>query len=56
MTPVTLKLVDSGVSDTLKVTAASATAYTMCDAPSGKAWQVVGPGAGSADYTAIASC
>ena len=56
MTPVTLKLIDSGVSDTLKVTAASATAYTMCDDPSGKAWQVVGPGAGSSDFTAIASC
>jgi hypothetical protein len=56
MTPATLKLVDSGVSDTLKVTAASTTAYTMCDDPSGKSWQVVGPGAGSSDYTAIASC
>jgi type IV pilus assembly protein PilA len=56
MTPTTLKLVDSGVSDTLKVTAATTAGYTMCDDPSGKAWQVVGPGAGSSDYTAIASC
>ena len=59
MTPATLKLIDSGVSDTLKVTAASGgatAAYTMCDDPSGKAWQVVGPGAGASDYTAIASC
>jgi type IV pilus assembly protein PilA len=56
MTLSTLKAIDSGVSDTLKVTATSATAYTMCDDPSGKAWQVVGPDAGSTDFTAIASC
>ena len=56
MTKAALAALDSGVSDTLKVTAVSTTAYTMCDSPSGKAWQVVGPGAGSADYTAIASC
>jgi type IV pilus assembly protein PilA len=56
LTPAKLKAIDSGVSDTLKVTAASATAYTMCDDPSGKAWQVVGPGAAGSDFTAIASC
>jgi type IV pilus assembly protein PilA len=56
MTPVTLKLIDSGISDTLKVTAAAAATYTMCDDPSGKAWQVVGPGPAAADFTAIASC
>ena len=56
LTPTTLKAIDSGVSDTLKVTAASATAYTMCDVVSGKAWQVVGPGATTTDFTAIASC
>jgi len=54
MTPVTLKAIDQGVSGTLKVTAASATAYTMCDSPSGKAWSVTGPG--SSTYTAIATC
>ena len=51
-----LKLIDSGVSDTLKVTAVAAASYTMCDAVSGKAWQVVGPGAGTADFTSIAAC
>jgi type IV pilus assembly protein PilA len=56
MNKAALVAIDSGVSDTLKVTAVTATTYTMCDAPSSKAWQVVGPGAGAADFTAIASC
>jgi type IV pilus assembly protein PilA len=56
MTPATLKLRDAGISDTLKVTAAAATTYTMCDAVSGKAWQVVGPGASTSDFTSIAAC
>ncbi len=56
MTPAALLAIDSGVSPTLKVTAASGTAYTMCDSPSGQAWQVVGPGASGASFTAIASC
>ncbi len=56
MTKAALVAVDSGVSSSLKVTAATATSYTMCDSPSGKAWQVVGPGAGSGSYTSIASC
>ena len=56
MNKAALVAIDSGVSDTLKVTAVTATTYTMCDSPSGKAWQVVGPGAGAADFTAIASC
>jgi type IV pilus assembly protein PilA len=51
-----LVAVDSGVSDTLKVTNAAAATYTLCDQVSGKAWQVVGPGPSSADYTTIASC
>jgi type IV pilus assembly protein PilA len=56
MSPTALEAIDSGVSDTLKVTAASRTTYTMCDDPSGKAWQVVGPDAGASDFTAIANC
>ena len=56
MNKAALVAIDSGVSDTLKVTAVTATTYTMCDDPSGKSWQVVGPGAGAADFTAIASC
>ena len=56
MNKAALVAIDSGVSDTLKVTAVTTTSYTMCDAPSSKAWQVVGPGAGAADFTAIASC
>ncbi|HEU4971929.1 MAG TPA: prepilin-type N-terminal cleavage/methylation domain-containing protein [Gaiellaceae bacterium] len=51
-----LAAIDTGVSPTLKVTAAAAGSYTMCDVVSGKAWQVVGPGPSSADFTAIASC
>jgi len=56
MNKATLAAIDSGVSNTLKVTAVTATSYTMCDAPSSKAWQVVGPGPGAADFTAVASC
>jgi type IV pilus assembly protein PilA len=56
MTPTTLLAIDSGVSPTLKVTAASRTAYTMCDSPSGKAWQVTGPDPSASSFTAIASC
>ena len=56
LTPAKLKAIDSGVSDTLKVTNAAPATYTMCDSPSGKAWQVVGPGSAGSDYTAIASC
>ena len=56
MTKASLVAVDSGVSDTLKVTAVGANSYTLCDQVSGKAWQVVGPGPASADFTAIASC
>jgi type II secretion system protein G len=51
-----LKGYDTGVSDTLKVTAVSDASYTLCDDPSGKAWQVVGPGPASSDFTSIASC
>ena len=51
-----LTAIDSGLSPTLKVTAAAASSYTMCDVVSGKSWQVVGPGPSSASYTSIASC
>ena len=44
MTKAALVSIDSGISGTLKVTAAREHSYTMCDEPSGKAWQVVGPG------------
>jgi len=56
MNKAALVAIDTGVSDTLKVTAVTETSYTLCDSPSGKAWQVVGPSAGSADFSAIASC
>jgi type IV pilus assembly protein PilA len=56
MNKAALVAIDSGVSDTLKVTAVTARSYTMCDSPSGKAWQVAGPHPGAADFTAIVSC
>ena len=56
LTPATLVLIDSGISPSLKVTNAAAATYTICDTVSGKAWQVVGPGPSTADFTAIASC
>jgi type IV pilus assembly protein PilA len=56
MTKDSLAKLDSGVSDTLKVTATSTSSFTMCDSPSGKAWQVVGPDAGASDFTPVSSC
>ena len=56
MTKAALVSIDRGVSDTLKVTNAAAATYTLCDAVGGKAWQVVGPGASTSDFTSIASC
>jgi type IV pilus assembly protein PilA len=56
MTTASLAAIDSGISHTLKVTDASEDAYTMCDDPSGKAWQVVGPEPGSSSYTSVSSC
>ena len=56
MTTAALATLDSGVSDNLKVTAVSKTSFTICDSPSGKAWEVVGPDAGAADYTPVDNC
>jgi type IV pilus assembly protein PilA len=51
-----LQAIDSSVSPTLKVTTATATSFTMCDDPSGKAWQVAGPDTNSASFTTISNC
>ena len=56
MTPTMLKEIDGGISSTLKVTTATKTSYTLCDEPSGKAWQVVGPEPVSAAYKSIGNC
>jgi type IV pilus assembly protein PilA len=56
MTKAALVSIDSGISGTLKVTATKEHSYTMCDEPSGKAWQVVGPDPRSSSYTSITSC
>jgi type IV pilus assembly protein PilA len=56
MTKAALVSINSGISGTLKVTAAREHSYTMCDEPSGKAWQVVGPDPRSSSYTSITSC
>ena len=56
MTAASLTAIDSGISSTLKVTDATDASYTMCDDPSGKAWQVVGPEPRSSSYTSISSC
>ena len=56
MTKATLVSIDSGISGTLKVTATAERSYTMCDDPSGKAWQVVGPDPRSSSYTSVTSC
>ena len=56
MTPTSLKEIDGDISSTLKVMTATDTSYTLCDEPSSKAWQVVGPEPKSAAYTSIRSC
>jgi type IV pilus assembly protein PilA len=56
MTTATLVSIDSGISGTLKVTATADHSYTMCDDPSGKAWQVVGPDPRSSSYTSVTRC
>lgn len=56
MTNATMKLIDSGVSDTLTVASAAAAAYCITDTVSGKTWSVAGPGAGTADFKATANC
>jgi type IV pilus assembly protein PilA len=56
MTKANLVSIDSGISGTLKVTATAEHSYTMCDDPSGKAWQVVGPDPRSSSYTSVTSC
>ncbi len=54
MTPAALKAIDSGISATLTVASATATAYCLTDTVSGKTWSVAGPGA--ADYKNNATC
>jgi type IV pilus assembly protein PilA len=56
LTPVTLKLIDSGVSDTLTVPAADADSYCLADEVGGKEWSVAGPGAGATDFKANLTC
>jgi type IV pilus assembly protein PilA len=56
MTKANLVSIDSRISGTLKVTATAEHSYTMCDDPSGKAWQVVGPDPRSSSYTSVTSC
>ena len=56
MNKAALVSIDSGISGTLKVTATTEHSYTLCDDPSGKAWQVVGPETRSSSYTSITSC
>jgi type IV pilus assembly protein PilA len=56
LTPAKLKLIDSGVSDTLTVASATATAYCLTDTVGGKTWSVAGPGAAASDFHANATC
>jgi type IV pilus assembly protein PilA len=56
MTPAALKLVDSGVSDTLTVASVTATTYCLTDTVSGKVWSVAGPGASTSDFKNNNNC
>ena len=53
MTPAALKLIDQGVSSTLKVTAVTATTYSMCDTSGSHKQGVSGPGG---QVTSVGSC
>jgi type IV pilus assembly protein PilA len=56
LTPVKLKAIDSGISDSLTVAAAAATTYCLTDTVGGKVWSVAGPGASADDYSPNNNC
>jgi type IV pilus assembly protein PilA len=56
MTKAALVGIDQGISDTLAVASAGASAYCLTDTVSGKTWSVAGPGPGSADWHNSADC
>ncbi|CAN5201937.1 MAG: prepilin-type N-terminal cleavage/methylation domain-containing protein [Actinobacteria bacterium] len=56
LTPVKLKAIDSGISDTLTVASAAAATYCLTDTVGGKVWSVLGPGASATDFKANATC
>ena len=56
LTPVKLKAIDSGISDSLTVASAAAATYCLTDTVGGKIWSVAGPGASSTDYKNNATC
>jgi type IV pilus assembly protein PilA len=56
MDAASLKAIDSGVSPTLTVAAATATTYCLTDTQSGRTWSVAGPGATSASYKNNNNC
>ena len=56
MTPVTLKAIDSGVSASLTVASATATAYCLTDTVSGKTWSVKGPGPSATNWYTSNDC
>jgi type IV pilus assembly protein PilA len=56
MTPAALALIDSGVSPTLTVPAATATTYCLADTDGSHPWSVAGPGASSADFKNNLTC
>jgi len=56
LTPVKLKAIDSGVSDSLTVASAAAATYCLTDTVGGKVWSVAGPGASATDYKPNNNC
>jgi type IV pilus assembly protein PilA len=56
MTPIKLKAIDGGISDTLTVASVTATTYCLTDTVSGKTWSVAGPGASTSDFKPNATC
>jgi type IV pilus assembly protein PilA len=56
MNAAALKAIDSGVSATLTVASATATAYCLTDTVNSKVWSVSGPGPSSTSWKTTADC
>jgi type IV pilus assembly protein PilA len=56
LTKPVLIAIDSGISDSLAVAAATATTYCLTDTVGGKTWSVAGPGAGTNDFKNSSNC
>lgn len=56
MTGAELRTLNAGISPTLVVVSATATAYCLSDAVGGRTWSVGGPGADTSDFVPNGNC